>query len=149
MAGGQSPLRAVAGARTLLANAANAFADGAHGNERSSSRGGNIQTFLIYLNRVEAGGETAFPRLNITVSPTAYAALVFNNCLDNGEPDERSLHEGIEPAAGVKYAINGWVHVYCVFKYGPSTTCRATVVPFESRFGRWVRSKSLFGRGGF
>ena len=66
-------------------------------------------TFLIYLNHVDAGGETAFPRLNLTVTPVAYAALVFNNCLDNGEPDERSLHEGVAPSRGVKYAINGWV----------------------------------------
>jgi prolyl 4-hydroxylase len=66
-------------------------------------------TFLIYLNRVEEGGETTFPKLNITVSPTAYAALVFNNCLDNGEPDERSLHEGVPPSKGTKYAINGWM----------------------------------------
>ena len=50
-----------------------------------------------------------FPRLNLTVRPVAYAALVFNNCLDNGEPDERSLHEGVAPVTGVKYAINGWV----------------------------------------
>ena len=43
------------------------------------------------------------------------AALVFNNGLDNGEPDERSLHEGVAPTKGVKYAINGWVrakHLY-------------------------------------
>ena len=31
------------------------------------------------------------------------------NCLDNGEPDERSLHEGVAPTRGIKYAINGWV----------------------------------------
>ena len=55
------------------------------------------------------GGETAFPRLNLTVTPKPYAALVFNNVLDNGEPDERTLHEGVAPTAGVKYAINGWV----------------------------------------
>lgn len=40
--------------------------------------------------------------------------------LDNGEPDERSLHEGVAPTKGVKYAINGW-----------------------------VRSKNLFGSSGF
>ena len=66
-------------------------------------------TFLIYLNQVEGGGETSFPRLNITITPKAYSALVFNNCLDNGEPDERSLHEGVAPTSGTKYAINGWV----------------------------------------
>ena len=39
-------------------------------------------------------------RLNITVPPTPLAALVFDNCLRNGEPDERTLHEGIEPSGG-------------------------------------------------
>ena len=75
-------------------------------------------TFLIYLNHVDAGGETAFPRLNLTVTPVAYAALVFNNCLDNGEPDERSLHEGVPPTRGVKYAINGWVRSKHLFGGG-------------------------------
>ena len=36
-------------------------------------------TFLIYLNEVDEGGATAFPRLNLTIDPTAYSALVFNN----------------------------------------------------------------------
>ena len=66
-------------------------------------------TFLIYLNDVDEGGETGFPRLNISVTPTAYSALVFNDVLDNGEPDERTLHEGVPPVRGIKYAINGWV----------------------------------------
>ena len=51
----------------------------------------------------------AQPLLNLTVTPKPYTALLFNNCLDNGEPDERSLHEGLPPLSGVKYAINGWV----------------------------------------
>ena len=58
---------------------------------------------------VEGGGETSFPKLNITLNPVAYSALVFNNCLPNGEPDERSLHEGMDVTKGTKYAINGWV----------------------------------------
>ena len=62
-------------------------------------------TFLVYLNQVEGeGGETTFPRLNLTMNPTPRSALVFNNCLDNGEPDERTLHEGVAPTTGVKYA---------------------------------------------
>jgi len=73
-------------------------------------RGNRHFTFLIYLSDVAAGGDTNFPRLNITVPPTPLAALVFDNCLRNGEPDERTLHEGIEPSGGaVKYAINGWM----------------------------------------
>ena len=48
-------------------------------------------------------------RLNLTITPKRFSALVFNNCLDNGEPDERSQHEGRPPVTGIKYAINGWV----------------------------------------
>ena len=67
-------------------------------------------TFLVYLNNVEGGGgETRFPRLNVSVAPRAYSALLFNNCLDNGEPDERSQHEGVAPLGGLKFAINGWM----------------------------------------
>ena len=53
---------------------------------------------------MEEGGQTRIPRLNLTVDTTAYAALLFNNCLDNGEPDERTLHEGVAPTVGTKYA---------------------------------------------
>jgi len=49
------------------------------------------------------------------VQPVAYSALVFNNVLDNGEPDERSLHEGVAPIKGIKYAINGWVRAKHLF----------------------------------
>ena len=67
-------------------------------------------TFLVYLNAVtDGGGQTGFPRLNLTVETTAYSALLFNNCLDNGEPDERTQHEGIVPTHSTKYAINGWM----------------------------------------
>ena len=88
-----------------------------------------------YLNEVEEGGETVFPALNLTVTPSRclrwprpakahfpthgkalhanpsrrYAALVFNNCLDSGEPDERTQHAALAPSRGVKYALNGWV----------------------------------------
>ena len=67
-------------------------------------------TFLVYLNTVDdGGGQTGFPRLNLTVDAEAYTALLFNNCLDNGEPDERTLHEGVPPISKTKYAINGWM----------------------------------------
>jgi prolyl 4-hydroxylase len=74
------------------------------------SNGNRHFTFLVYLNDVDGGGgETTFPRLNLTITPKRFSALVFNNCLDNGEPDERSQHEGRPPVTGIKYAINGWV----------------------------------------
>jgi len=47
----------------------------------------NPDPYQVYLNRVEGGGgQTGFPQLNLTVETTPYAALLFNNCLDNGTP---------------------------------------------------------------
>ena len=69
-------------------------------------RGNRHFTYLVYLNEVQGGGgQTGFPRLNLTIDPTFGAALLFDNVLPNGEPDERTLHEGVAPTSGVKYAI--------------------------------------------
>ena len=68
-----------------------------------------VSIMQVYLNHVDAGGQTGLPRLNLSVETTPYAALLFNNCLDNGEPDERTQHEGVPPTSGPKYAINGWM----------------------------------------
>ena len=61
---------------------------------------------LVSLVSLSTCTSSSFSRYN---SQVPYAALVFNNVLDNGEPDERSLHEGVAPTKGIKYAINGWV----------------------------------------
>ena len=71
-------------------------------------------TFLIYLKDMppgETGGGTAFPDLKLEVAPQQGSAIVFNDCLDNGEEDQRSLHAGLPPGNPdtVKYAINGWI----------------------------------------
>jgi hypothetical protein len=57
-----------------------------------------------------AQGETSFPALSLKVTPRAGTALVFNDCLDGGSPDRRTLHGGEPPAPGAyKYAINVWI----------------------------------------
>ena len=49
-----------------------------------------------------AAAITSFPKLNVTLNPVAYSALVFNNCLPNGEPDERSLPRANRRPAAVR-----------------------------------------------
>ena len=68
---------------------------------------------LVYLNSVpeEAEGWTAFPKLKLRVNPSAHAAVVFNDCLPNGEEDPRTLHGGSPPLNGTKIAINVWIRV--------------------------------------
>ena len=42
-------------------------------------------------------------------NPQAHAAIVFNDCLPNGEEDPRTLHGGSPPSNGTKIAINIWI----------------------------------------
>ena len=71
-------------------------------------------TLLIYLVDMppgEPGGGTAFPELHLEVAPKRGAAVAFNDCLDAGGEDGRSLHAGLPPTqpGTVKYAINAWI----------------------------------------
>jgi prolyl 4-hydroxylase len=65
-------------------------------------------TAMIFLNEPEAGGETAFPRAGMTVSPRLGHMLVWNNLNIIGEPNYFSLHEGMKVLAGTKYNITKW-----------------------------------------
>ena len=43
------------------------------------------------------------------MSPLAHSAIVFNDCLPNGEEDPRTLHGGQPPTNHTKIAINIWI----------------------------------------
>ena len=79
--------------------------------EENLSHGHRHVTMLVYLNAVPDayGGHTAFPRLQLALSPVAHAAVVFNDCLPNGEEDPRTLHGGSPPGNHTKFAINIWI----------------------------------------
>jgi len=78
-------------------------------------------TFLIYLNNMppgETGGGTSFPELKLEVQPEQGSAVVFNDCLDNGHEDGRSLHAALPPInpGSVKMAITVWIRSHPVYK---------------------------------
>ena len=82
--------------------------------EENASNGYRHVTMLIYLTDVadEYNGHTTFPKLQLSVSPAASSAVVFNDCLPNGDVDPRTLHGGSPPTnsfAGAKVAINVWI----------------------------------------
>ena len=79
--------------------------------EENLSNGHRHVTMLVYLNTVpeEYGGHTAFPKLGLQVSPLANSAIVFNDCLPNGQEDPRTLHGGSPPGNHTKIAINIWI----------------------------------------
>lgn len=71
--------------------------------------GQRIATFLMYLNNVEAGGETVFPSLGATFMPIKGSALFFYYELDNNEVDIHSLHGGSPVSAGQKWVATKWL----------------------------------------
>lgn len=70
--------------------------------------GQRIATVVIYLNDVEAGGGTIFPRLNLETRPKKGSALYFSYQLPNGEVDPLTLHGGSPVLRGEKWIATQW-----------------------------------------
>lgn len=78
--------------------------------ERDHPEAGNrARTICVYLNDVEAGGETEFPLAGVRVAPKAGRAVVFDNLLPNGQPDVDSLHAGLPVERGEKWLATLWI----------------------------------------
>ena len=75
-----------------------------------TSGGQRVVTGLAYLNAVTAGGETAFPKLGLSVAPKPGRLLLFQLCQGRGIlPHDHSLHAGCPVEAGEKWAVNIWI----------------------------------------
>ena len=87
-----------------------AWVAGTETGDRCMARGGQrLLTCLFYLNAVETGGGTFFPRLDIEVMPVPGRMLLFHNCHEGTfNRHAGALHGGLPPAAGVKWACNLW-----------------------------------------
>ncbi|KAK3254121.1 hypothetical protein CYMTET_36655 [Cymbomonas tetramitiformis] len=71
-------------------------------------------TVLLYLNEDFTGGNTLFPKLDMSIKPSLGKALLFRNLspLEGGPQAEvhpQSLHAGEAVTAGEKWAINIWI----------------------------------------
>lgn len=67
-------------------------------------------TFFIYLNDVNNGGYTRFPKLNLTFKPKKGSALFWQNCVTHDNCLNNSLHQGEPPIGEIKYGLNIWVN---------------------------------------
>jgi prolyl 4-hydroxylase len=84
------------------------YASEAYWPEQERQGGQRTWTAMIFLNEPEAGGQTAFPKAGIQVTPRTGNLLVWNNLDEYGEPNVYSLHTGRPVDAGVKYVITKW-----------------------------------------
>lgn len=71
--------------------------------------GNRVRTICVYLNDVEAGGETGFPAANLSIAPRAGCAVVFDNLHVDGRPDVDSLHAGLPVQRGEKWLATLWL----------------------------------------
>jgi prolyl 4-hydroxylase len=74
--------------------------------ERSGQR---IGTLIMYLNDVEAGGETTFPEVGMTVVPRKGHAVYFEYGNQLGQCDPASVHAGAPLLAGEKWIATKWL----------------------------------------
>ena len=78
--------------------------------EKKRGWGPRIFTFFIYLNDVEEGGETHFPKLGLNIKPKRGRAVLWENLNEyTSEAHPMSEHAGLPPKKGEKWAINVWV----------------------------------------
>lgn len=68
-----------------------------------------ISTLVMYLNDVEQGGETYFPKLGLSVSPQKGMAVYFEYFYQNSEINELTLHGGAPIILGDKWAATQWM----------------------------------------
>jgi prolyl 4-hydroxylase len=77
--------------------------------EEEVRRGGQRSwTAMIYLNEVEEGGHTDFPRLSFGIPPQEGMLVIWNNADRNGVPNQATNHAAKPVVRGVKYVVTKW-----------------------------------------
>jgi len=91
------------------------------------SCGARILTFFLYLSDVDEGGETAFPGLNIAITPKKGKALLWPSTFsdDPNNIDQRTVHEARPVIRGTKFAANAWIHSHD-YEYSNKMGCTGT-----------------------
>ncbi|MBM7620579.1 prolyl 4-hydroxylase [Bacillus tianshenii] len=68
-----------------------------------------VSTLVMYLNDVDEGGETYFPKLDFSVAPQKGMAVYFEYFYDNQHLNELTLHGGSPVINGEKWAATQWM----------------------------------------
>ena len=77
-----------------------------------AQRGQRSDTFLIYLNDDFEGGETSFPRIQLSHKGARGDALLFTNIDSAGAPDLNTMHTGLPPVSGEKWLFSQWIRQF-------------------------------------
>ena len=74
-----------------------------------SANNNRIATFVLYLNDVEEGGQTYFPKLNLSVFPKKGMAVYFEYFYNDVQLNELTLHGGAPVTKGEKWIATQWI----------------------------------------
>lgn len=85
------------------------FAMGSLGERRHLKNGQRVASLVIYLNDVEAGGETIFPYGDLSIAPQTGNASYFAYTDAAGRCDAMSFHGGSPVKAGEKWIATMWL----------------------------------------
>jgi prolyl 4-hydroxylase len=86
------------------------FAPELAGSAAHMQKGGQrVSTLIMYLNDVDAGGETIFPDIGLAVSARKGSGVYFTYCDTQGNLDRRSLHGGAPVKSGEKWIATHWL----------------------------------------
>lgn len=108
------------------------------GQKYMSKGGQRMVTCLLYLNDVQDGGGTSFPKLDLEVRAKKGRMLLFHNCHEGSivrHPDSR--HGGSPILAGEKWACNFWFREK-VYKTPGSVPVRKPDKPQAPKFKRVI-----------
>ena len=77
---------------------------------KRNPKGQRVITNLIYLNDVEQGGSTYFPKIDLKVSPKEGRLLSFENCIKNTTfLNPFSIHQSLQVEKGEKWIAAIWL----------------------------------------
>jgi len=74
-----------------------------------AAKNNRISTLIMYLNDVEQGGETFFPKLNLSVTPKKGMAVYFEYFYNDQDLNELTLHGGAPVITGEKWVATQWM----------------------------------------
>lgn len=76
-------------------------------------------TCVLYLNDVEAGGTTTFPKAGAVLEPEKGKLACWDNLDETGRANQLTEHQGDDVTKGEKFLANFWYDLV-----GPSPTCK-------------------------
>jgi len=74
--------------------------------------GNRIGTAITYLNDVEEGGNTKFPKLDLTIKPKKGMMLYFQYDYENRKTNAKTIHTGEPVLKGHKYIVTTWIREF-------------------------------------